>query len=299
MLETIGSRSKPMEYEVYTCQIGKYSCKIIRDLMFTYLGKDYFINPSTEQVAQELMRYQQTPDNIPSPFIVMLLENGSEKILIDTGIGHSKEPILFRGNTYHFKGKLMEILTNEKVDPATISHVILTHLHPDHIGGVFNEAGKVNFPNAQFFLHEDEWNYWFSSRSANQSPLFKLFIEKNISPLSKQHLTLIKGKEAQILPAVTAIETPGHTPGQIALRIASEKDNMLYISDAFLHPLHIEHLDWQTNYDVDHELARASRMHLLQLANQENMQINAFHFKFPGIGRAEKSTNSWKWVYTT
>lgn len=108
---------------------------------------------------------------------------------------------------------------------------------------------------------------------------------------------MIKGKEEEILPGITAIQTPGHTPGQIALSIASENDKMLYISDAFLHPLHIEQLNWQTNYDLDHELAKTSRKNLLALSYHENMTINAFHFDFPGLGKADKWGNNWKWIY--
>jgi hypothetical protein len=71
----------------------------------------------------------------------------------------------------------------------------------------------------------------------------------------------------------------------------------LYISDAFLHPLHIERLDWQTNYDLDHEKAKSSRIKLLELAHKERMLINAFHFDFPGLGRVEKHNNRWTWRY--
>jgi glyoxylase-like metal-dependent hydrolase (beta-lactamase superfamily II) len=206
--------------------------------------------------------------------------------------------LVFRGNTYQFKGRLLEILAKENIDKKQITHVVITHFHPDHIGGIYEESGKINFPNARFIIHEDEWNYWYSSRSDNQPPLFRLFIDKNINPLKNQHVELIKGEENQILPGINAIQAAGHTPGQIAVSIASGKDKMLYISDAFLHPLHMEHTNWQTNYDMDHELAKASREKLLQLAYHENMQINAFHFNFPGLGRVDKMGNNWKWVYS-
>ncbi len=89
-------KSEKMDYEKYTCKIGKYTCKIFKDLMFKYQGKDYFINASEDKVKKELNRYKQTTENIPSPFIAMLLEHENEKILIDTGIGYSKDPVVFR-----------------------------------------------------------------------------------------------------------------------------------------------------------------------------------------------------------
>jgi glyoxylase-like metal-dependent hydrolase (beta-lactamase superfamily II) len=298
VINPFASNIESMDYDTHKCKIGKYTCRIFKDMMFKYLGKDYFINASAEQVTQELDRYQHKADNIPSPFIALLLEYGKEKILIDTGIGFSTNPIIFRGNSYKLQGRLIEILQKENINKNEITHVILTHFHPDHIGGVYDEHGKMNFPNAKYTLHEDEWNYWFSSKADNQPPMFGYFIEKNISGLKNQNIELIKGEEQQILPGIRAIQTPGHTPGQLALTIASEKDKLLFISDAFLHPLHIEHIDWQTNYDLDHELAKASRKKLLELAYKENMQINAFHFEFPGLGYVDKVGNNWKWIYS-
>lgn len=291
-------KSETMDYDTHEFTIGKYTCKIFRDLMFKYLGKDYFINAQAEEVSRELTRYDQKTDDIPSPFIALLLEDGKEKILIDTGIGFSNDPLVFRGHTYKFQGRLLELLQKENIDKNQITHVILTHFHPDHIGGIYDEYGKINFPNAKFSMHEDEWNYWNSSKSDNQPPLFRYFIEKNITGNKRLNIELIKGKDEEILPAIRAIQTAGHTPGQIAVAIASEKDKMLYISDAFLHPLHIEHLDWQTNYDLDQDLAKTSRKQLLELAYSENMLINAFHFDFPGIGKVDKMGNNWKWIYS-
>src|SRR5215218_8663530 len=105
-------------------------------------------------------------------------------------------------------------------------------------------------------MHADEWSYWHSSQADNQPAMFKLFIEKNITKLKERNLHIIKGDFIDLLPGITAVKAEGHTPGQIALVIHSEKERLLYISDAFLHPLHIEQLDWQTNYDLDHGKAK-------------------------------------------
>lgn len=102
----------------------------------------------------------------------------------------------------------------------------------------------------------------------------------------------------EILPGITAVKADGHTPGQIALVIYSEKENLLFISDAFLHPLHIEKLDWQTNYDLDYVKAKQSRVKLPELAYKDNMFVNAFHFNFPGLGRINKSEKNCTWNYS-
>lgn len=109
---------------------------------------------------------------------------------------------------------------------------------------------------------------------------------------------MIKGDFVELLPGATVVKADGHTPGQIAIIIQSGKEHLLYISDAFLHPLHIENLDWRTTYDLDHEKARRSRVKLLDLAYKDSMLVNAFHFDFPGFGRIDKVKNNWAWNYS-
>ena len=245
-----------------------------------------------------LNKYHIAPDNIPSPFIALLLQQDNKKILIDTGIGFSEKPINVRGNSVLLKGRLHQLLKQENIKKEDITNVIITHFHPDHIGSIFSENEQANFPNARFHMHEDEWKYWHTSQSDNQPAQFKYFIEKNITPLKNFNLHLFKGDFVDLLPGITAVKAEGHTPGQIALIIYSGKEYFLYISDAFLHPLHIERLDWQTNYDLDHEKAKQSRVQLLQLAYKDNMLVNAFHFNFYGLGRIDKYNNNWIWNYT-
>lgn len=287
-----------MDDEVVRINIGKISCTIFRDLMFKYLAKDFFMNAKQKELDQSINKYHIAADNIPSPFIAVLLQQGDKKILIDTGIGFFEEPMVFRGESYPFKGRLHQLLLQENIKKEDITDVIITHFHPDHIGGIYNSAGNLNFPNAKFHIHQDEWNFWHSSRSHNQPALFKHFVETNITLLKNLNLHLFKGDFTEPLPGITAVKTEGHTPGQIALIIQSDKEQLLYISDAILHPLHIERLDWQTNYDWDHQKAKQSRIKLLELAYKENMLVNAFHFNFPGLGRIDKKGDSWGWSYT-
>ena len=278
-------------------KIGEMDCTIFQDYMFKYLAKDFFINAGDDELNSALVKYNIAGGTIASPFIATLIQHGDKKILIDSGIGFSEKPVIIRGNSLVFKGRLHQLLQQEQIKKEGITDVIITHFHPDHVGGIFSEEEKLNFPNARFHMHEDEWNYWHSSQSDNQPEQFKYFIAKNITKLKGFNLHLVKGDFVDLLPGITAIKADGHTPGQIALDIHSAKDHLLYISDAFLHPLHIEHLNWQTNYDLDNDKAKLSREKLLDTAYRDNMLVNAFHFDFPGLGRVDKYENKWAWKY--
>ena len=282
----------------YEFTVGNFKATIFRDFMFKYQAKDYFINAKQDELEQAIKTYKIVPENIPSPFIAILLQGQNKKILIDTGMGFSEQPLEFRGNKIPQKGKLVQLLHDEGIKNEDITDVIVTHFHPDHIGGIFSSVGQLNFPKAKYHIYEKEWNYWHSTKSDMQVPLFKFFVEKNITPLTKYDLNLYKGDFVDIVSGIKAVKATGHTPGQIALIIDNPSSPLLYISDAFLHPLHIERLDWQTNYDTDHKKAKRSRTKLLDLAHKQNMLVNGFHFDFPGLGRVEKSKNKWVWKYT-
>ncbi len=131
--------------------------------------------------------------SIPAPFIALLLQNDGRKILVDTGIGFLEKPLVFRGNSYVFEGRLQQLLLQENIRKEDITDVVITHFHPDHIGGIFAENGKLIFSNAQFHMHEDDWMNWHASQSNNQPELFKYFIEKNITHLKNRNLNLVKG----------------------------------------------------------------------------------------------------------
>jgi glyoxylase-like metal-dependent hydrolase (beta-lactamase superfamily II) len=274
--------------------IGKIKCTIFRDYDFQYQAKDFFVNVNEGELNDELKKYHLSDDNIPSPFIALLLQIDQRKILIDTGVGFADKAVNVRGASVLFRGRLSNLLEENNIKKDEITDVIITHFHPDHIGGIYTGT-TLNFSNARFHMHEDEWQYWHSSLSNAQPAQFKTYIQNNITKLKDGNLNLIKGDFVNISDGIKIVKCDGHTPGQISVIIHSGNENLLYISDAFLHPLHVEQIDWQTNYDLDHQLAKASRIKLFDLASKEDMLVNAFHFEFPGMGRIERSKDKWKW----
>ncbi|NAY92184.1 MBL fold metallo-hydrolase [Muricauda sp. JGD-17] len=286
---------KIMEESIYEFKIGRFQCTIFRDLMFKYQARDYFINADPGEVQSALKRFGITTEIIPSPYISLLIQDGNRTILVDSGIGFSDKPIVFKGNEFILKGQLGNLLERKGIRNEKITDIVLTHFHPDHIGGVFSDIGQLNYPNATFHMSQVEWDYWHSSKSLSQPPLFKFFVENNVTPLKEKDINFIVQDYQEITEGIISVDAPGHTPGQIALIFSDKNDNLLYISDAFLHPLHIENLDWRTSFDLDHELARKSRMKLLGMATEKDMHINAFHFDFPGMGRVMKENDKWNW----
>ena len=282
--------------EIQQFRIGDFKCTLLLDMIFSYQGQHYFSNIEKTESVPALKRYGQSFDKILSPFVSLLIEKEDHKILVDSGMGYMQEPVLFQGNPIQFKGKTNALLQENGTAPEAITQMIVTHFHPDHIGGICGADLQPNYPNAACVIHQDEMDFWSSSKADNQADIFRYFIKQNIDPLSDHHLSLISREEESITSGITLIQIPGHTPGQLAVKVQSAGESFLFVSDAWLHPLHIEHLNWQTIYDLDHDLAKKSRQRMLEMAYDENMLVQSFHFDFPGLGHIDKSKNGWRWV---
>lgn len=281
---------------IHQMSLGDIKCTLLYDMDFVYRGQDFFRNVDEEILVKELIEYGQTLDRIPSPYIGLLLESESNKILIDTGVGYMEQTQEINGQQFKLEGRLQKVLGKVGVEGQDITHLILTHFHPDHIGGVYSSDGQLLYPNAKIYAHADEWEYWMGGKSSQQPSIFRYFINENIAPLKDENIYLVGMNEEEIVKGVRLIKTPGHTPGHLSVALQSQGEQLLYISDTWLHPLHIRHLDWETVYDLDQDLARKSRIFMLEEAYNNNMLVQSFHFPFPGLGHVDKVKDGWTWV---
>jgi glyoxylase-like metal-dependent hydrolase (beta-lactamase superfamily II) len=273
--------------------VGKTQCIAINDGTFSYPIGWLFCNVPEQEVESRLRERKLPATQVESPYTCLLLLTAKHKVLIDTGAGGLAPTT----------GNLLKNLKAEGISPDEITHVILTHGHPDHIGGVLDSAGQAAFPNAKYVMSTTEWDFWndpsalrATAMDEHMKQLLVGCAQKNLPPL-KGVIDLIDG-EKEIVPGVQAIPAPGHTPGHMALSISSSNAQFMHMSDAVLHPLHMENPDWRNVFDLNYADAATTRQRLLDRAAADKLDVLAYHFPFPGMGRVKSKGHAWKWEAT-
>jgi glyoxylase-like metal-dependent hydrolase (beta-lactamase superfamily II) len=286
-----GSHEVDMTLNSARFNVGEVQCVAVSDGTFSYPLGWLFSNVPQEEVESSLRQRKLPATHVESPYTCLLVTTGKHKVLIDTGAGGLAPTT----------GELLKSLEALGVSPKEITHVVLTHAHPDHIGGTLDASGQPAFPNARYVISRTEWEFWNdpavlhdSAMDGHMKQMLVGCAQKNLPPL-KGRIDLLDG-EKEIVPGVQAIPAPGHTPGHIALLISSSNSQLLHLSDAVLNPLHMEYPAWRSFFDLDPTGASTTRQQLLDRAAADKVNILAYHFPFPGLGRVESKGHAWKWA---
>lgn len=287
-----------MNNDYYSFKIGTFECIAVSDGSHTYAPPDFpppstllFANAPKDALGEVLAGYDLSPESWMewvSPYICLYVDTGEHRVLVDTGAG----------NLAPTTGKLVENLKYCGIAPEDIDTVVITHVHPDHAGGITDDDGRLLFPEARYFLWRDEWDFWTSGQAEktldeHSGAVLLQIARKNLPPI-KDRLELID-REAEIVPGVWAVSTPGHTPGHMAIMVSSGNQKLLCVSDMVLHPVHLEQPDWCSIFDVDPGQVPVTRRQLLERAAAEKILVSAFHFPFPGLGYVIPQGNTWRW----
>ena len=287
-----------MSTEVYNFKVGAFECMAISDGTLTYTPPTFpppatllFGNAPRERLEHTLRQHNIKPEHWvewTSSYICLLVNTRKHRVLVDTGADG------LAPNT----GKLIQNLQAEGIAPEDIDTVILTHCHPDHIGGNTLDEGELAFPKARYAMWKDEWDFWTSEEAEEKldehvREVLLGVARKSLRPI-QDRLDLIES-EREILPGIQAIAASGHTPGHMALAISSGGEQLLYISDTVLHPIHLEQPEWCAAVDFDPDQVVATRRHILTRAAAEKALVLAFHFPFPGLGHILQKGEAWQW----
>jgi len=272
--------------QVHQFRLGEFDCYCLSDGSLDYRPEMLFANAPKEELEALMRRSDLPTDHVTTPYTCLLLERGDQLILVDTGAGTLLGAVA---------GKLGESLMQAGFTPRDIGTVIITHAHPDHIGGNLDTAGDLVHPNAVFFILEQEWAFWTSEAASSASERFVQIARSNLEPIAER-VTLVEGDQG-ILPGIRAVAAIGHTPGHMALSITSGNEQLLHISDTVLYPWHLRHPDWVPVFDLMPAEAARTKKRIFDRAADERCLVFAHHFPpFPAVGRVERRADGWEWL---
>jgi glyoxylase-like metal-dependent hydrolase (beta-lactamase superfamily II) len=293
--ETMGSPGGlAQQAPAKTFTLGEFAITVLSDGHLVVPSPFLARNASPEDLNAAMRDAGQRGDRVNTPTNITLVRTQSEVILIDTGSGPHYMPTA---------GSLAENMAAAGIDRNSVTKVVFTHAHPDHLWGTFDDFdNEPMFPNASYVISAAEWNFWMAEDVASRLPVER----QNFAPGAKRNLNAIKDKVWMIKPGddivtgVRAIDTSGHTPGHLSIEIASGRDAVIVLADALTHAIiSFAHPEWMPAADHhDPEGAVVTRKTLLDRLATDRNRVIGFHLPFPGIGVVERRGIAYRFVPT-
>jgi glyoxylase-like metal-dependent hydrolase (beta-lactamase superfamily II) len=250
------------------------SCQRVSDGAGTYSTEIVFTG-----VDADTLRAAGIGDKVTTPYHGVLVTSNGRRILVEAGLG---EGAALTGGT---GGRLVGELRAMGVEPAEIDEVIISHAHADHIGGVITN-GEPTFARARHHLPRAERDFWLGPAPQERlfAPLADALVataRSKIQALDDAGLLDVCEPGTEVASGVRLLDAPGHTPGHVAVEIETGDDTFLYVADAFIHELQLDHPDWTGVLDTDAADTVATRRRLLDRAVEHGALVAAWH-----VGRA-------------
>jgi glyoxylase-like metal-dependent hydrolase (beta-lactamase superfamily II) len=273
------AEAPPAPANVQSFTVGELQAMALRDgaLEVPNDNKVFAVGRTPEEVAAVLGAAGQPTDKLALTIQPLLVKAKDRVLLFDTGAG-----TLFGPGS----GFLMKSFTDAGIDPASVTDIFISHSHGDHVGGLVNAEGALNFPNAKIHMAKAEWK----SMSANERyAAMNTAIKPKVEAFSPG---------AELVPGtVKAVDIQGHTPGHSGYLITSGSESLLYVGDSMHHfVVSVQKPDWTIAFDGDAPTAQKSRADLIAQSAASGQRIYAVHFPFPGLGKFEKQAETHVWV---
>ncbi len=232
-------------------------------------------------------RFRPVPPTIT--FNAYLVQDGTRNVLIDTGGGSHMGPVA---------GRMLGNLRAAGLAPDDIDAIVLTHLHVDHVGGMTDAAGAAVFVRAEVFVPEAEAAFWLDpAREAAAPDAMKpaFAVAQRAVAACGERVRRFAGGEP--VPGIRAESLRGHTPGHTGYRLHGEDGGLLIWGDVVHVPdVQSRHPEATMVFDVEPELAIATRRRVFEMAAAERLLVAGMHMQFPGFSHVARAAEGYELI---
>ena len=271
--------------------VGDARVTVVSDGYFRLPTGGLGVNADPEEVQAFLKRHFLSPDLGYSHTNHLYVEIGDAKVLVDVGSGSR-----FMMET---AGRLMRNLDAAGIDPYGVTHVVITHAHPDHVWGIRDDFDEALIPDAEYLMGEAEHVFWMQDGLVDQVDAeMQQFVVGAVNSIETDGVewTLVQDGH-EVVPGLTMFDTPGHTPGHMSLRVDSGDQSLIALGDSMSHAYtNFAHPEWYNGFDADGDQTVATRKRLLDMAAEDRIAVLGYHFPFPGVGHVQRDGDAYRFV---
>src|SRR5262245_56423917 len=278
----------------YALKVGEIDVRVISDGVLTLPGAMLGHNADPGARAAWLEDMFLPPDVLEWALNVVVVRSGDRTILIDAGIGMDPGLNLPRA------GPLVRRLQAAGIDLASVTDVVLTHLHMDHIGGLLVDGVRDRLrPDLRIHVAGAEVKFWESPDFSRVSmpPGFPDALRRTAKRFLNEYGSQLRlfEQEYEVAPGVLVQRTGGHTHGHSVVRVASGGDRLMFAGDAVFQ-VGFEHPDWYNGFEHDPEEAARVRVCLLRELAANRESLVATHLSFPSVCHVAVDGDVFRWV---
>lgn len=280
----------------YAVGVGDIEVLVISDGVLPITASTLATNVESTELATWLDDNFLPPEVVDWPLNVVVVRSGDRTILVDAGLG-------LEFPDFPRAGQTVQRLEAAGVDLASVTDVVLTHLHMDHVGGLLTQGLKERLrPDLRVHTATAEAEFWAApdfSHTVMPAPIPDVLRRVATQFLDEYHGRLRTFEtEYEVAPGVLISRTGGHTPGHSVVRLESRGDKLTFAGDAVFAP-GFDNPEWQNGFEHDpHEAARV-RIQLLRELAATGESLVATHLPFPSVCHVAVAGDAFRCVPAT